>query len=157
MLSWMELNWNIGQNQIFYISTKHDTIHITQHKEYNMSNTTSIRLGTSTQKWVSYRLNKNETFSGYIHTLIRDDMNNSIQGSLYRKINEVMYDIDVRLEEAYQEIADGLDKLEMDETKVEIVELNELKVDLLDAQNDILIGEMTDEDATDLLKDIKEI
>ena len=119
-----------------------------------MSNTTSIRLGASTKKWIASRLNNKETFSGYIHNLIREDMKNSISGLLYLKINEVMFDLDERLNEVYDEVSSGLSVDMLSKAKEEIGELNEFKLDLTSAQNDILNNDIDDSEAQQLVDDI---
>jgi polyhydroxyalkanoate synthesis regulator phasin len=66
--------------------------------------------------------------------------------------NSVIPDIEDRLDEIFEEIADKKDASES--AKEEVEELREFKADLEDVVKDIQNGEMDDEEAAELLEDI---
>ena len=66
--------------------------------------------------------------------------------------NSVIPDIEERLDEIFEEIADKKDA--SDEVKEEVEELREFKADLEDVVKDIQNGDMDDEEAAELLEDI---
>ena len=117
-----------------------------------MSKVTSIRLGSSSEMWIKSKLGFRETLSGYIHNLIREDMKKTIQGKLYAKIDEVIYDLEERMDEIIEEIANNKEAKE--DAKEEMDELREFREDLEDAKMDIIRNELSYEDASELLNDI---
>ena len=66
--------------------------------------------------------------------------------------NSVIPDIEERLDEIFEEIADKKDA--SDAAKEEVEELREFKADLEDVVKDIQNGDMDDEEAAELLEDI---
>ncbi|MEA1955967.1 MAG: hypothetical protein U9N02_05690 [Campylobacterota bacterium] len=69
-------------------------------------------------------------------------------------IKEVIPDIDDRLDEIFEEIADEKDA--NNEQKEEIEELREFKADLKDILEDIQTGEIEEDECQEIINDIKE-
>ena len=111
----------------------------------------SIRAKDYLVKWTETYV---DNFSSYINSLIEKDIFSSgVQGELYTKIFEVIDEIDERVDEIMEDIVLGGNQKE---AKDEIDELIDFKVDLHDAISDILSGDLTDDDARELLNDINE-
>ena len=67
---------------------------------------------------------------------------------------EVIPDIDDRLDEIFEEIAD--EKNANEEQREEIEELRDFKDDLKDVLEDIATGEMEEDECTEMIDDINE-
>lgn len=68
--------------------------------------------------------------------------------------NSVIPDIDDRLDEIFEEIADNKEASE--DSKEEIEELREFKADLQDVLNDIASGDIEEDECKELIDDILE-
>ena len=66
----------------------------------------------------------------------------------------VIPDLDERLDEIFEEIADNKEATE--DAKEEIEELREFKADLQDVLDDIQSGDIEEDECQELIKDIKE-
>lgn len=66
----------------------------------------------------------------------------------------VIPDLDERLDEIFEEIADNKDATE--DAKEEIEELREFKADLQDVLDDIASGDIDEDECTELINDILE-